>query len=390
MEPRGCRSRMQPAPSLSRRRAVRHTQCMARVGAQRTDVAPVWPARLVPSASRLIYLDLNHWIGLAKAATGHPDGIRGRAALAAMRTHRGGWTYVIGSPLIMEITGILRRSQRADLGRVIEEFTDFACVMPLTTIAPLELETALTTLMGTSERFAPVPLVGRGVMQAFGLVGGLRVRDADGNDVTERARLESPVGPEEFDRRFAKADLDLNRGVIWGPADDEQERELREYGWDPSSARGIAERRAQQEREQAERLAGDPRWRRGRLRDLVAARYLALEIKEHFDDAIAAHGVNLEDVFDDVERARRFTDSMRAADIWITLMTAKHRNADSRWEPNDIFDVDALSVAAAYCDVVVTERHAAHVLTQAGVTGRLGTTILTDLDLLAAHLAAVN
>jgi len=64
---------------------------------------------------------------------------------------------------------------------------------------------------------------------------------------------------------------------------------------------------------------------------------------------------------------------MRAADVWITLMTAKHRNRDSVWRPNDIFDVDALSVAAAYCDVVVTERHAAHVLARAGIPERLGT-----------------
>jgi hypothetical protein len=70
---------------------------------------------------------------------------------------------------------------------------------------------------------------------------------------------------------------------------------------------------------------------------------------------------------------------MRAADIRITLMTAKHRSADSPREPNDIFDVDALSVAAAYCDVVATERHAAHVVTQAGVTDTLGTTILKTL-----------
>jgi hypothetical protein len=89
-----------------------------------------------------------------------------------MRANRVGWTYVIGSPLIMEITGILRRSQRANLGRVIEEFTDFACVMPLTTIAALEFETALTAHVPTTERFSPVPLLGRGVMQAFGMVGG--------------------------------------------------------------------------------------------------------------------------------------------------------------------------------------------------------------------------
>jgi hypothetical protein len=35
--------------------------------------------------ARLVYLDLNHWIGLAKANTGHPDGARHRDALAALR-----------------------------------------------------------------------------------------------------------------------------------------------------------------------------------------------------------------------------------------------------------------------------------------------------------------
>jgi hypothetical protein len=46
-------------------------------------------------------------------------------------------------------------------------------------------------------------------------------------------------------------------------------------------------------------------------------------------------------------------------------------------------------VAEPRC-VVVTARHAAHVLTQAGVTDRLGTTILTDSDQLSAHLMAAR
>jgi hypothetical protein len=136
-------------------------------------------------------------------------------------------------------------------------------------------------------------------MQAFGLVGGMRVRDADGNDVTERARLESPVGPEEFDRRLAKADLDLNRAVLRGPSDEEQERQLRADGWNPSVGRTVAERRAQQDRDQAERLATEPAWRSGRLRDIVAARYLALEIPDICGEALAAHGVRLENLLSD-------------------------------------------------------------------------------------------
>lgn len=238
--------------------------------------------------------------------------------------------------------------------------------MPLTTIATLEFETALAAFVPITERFTPVPLLGHGVMQACGMRGGLRVRDSDGNDVTDRARSEARVGPEEFDRRVAKAELELNRAVIRGPADDEEERQLRASGWDPSVAHTGAERRAQQERDQAERLAAEPRWRRGRLRDVVAARYLALEVENIRDDALSTHGLRLPDVLSDIDRARRFCDSMRAADVWITLMTAKHRSADSGWEPNDMFDVDALSVAAAYCDIVVTERHAAHV----ALTGR--------------------
>jgi hypothetical protein len=68
---------------------------MPRVGAERTEVRPIWPAKLVPSATRLVYLDLNQWIALAKAVTGHRDGARSQAAVEVMRAHRAGWTYVI-------------------------------------------------------------------------------------------------------------------------------------------------------------------------------------------------------------------------------------------------------------------------------------------------------
>jgi hypothetical protein len=359
---------------------------MTRVGAERTDVAPLWPAALIPPERRLIYLDLNQWIAMAKADVGHPDGRRLQAALEALRANRTGWTYAICMPLIAELTGIRNRRQRADLARMIEEFTDYACVMPLTTMAPLEFESALAAVAPITERFAPIPLVGNGVMQAFGMRGHLRVRDRAGRDVTDQARQQSRLGPEEFDRRLAQGELDLNRAVIRGPADDEEEARLRARGWNTSATREVAERRAQQEREQAARLATDPHWRRGRLRDLVATRYLELEVADILTDALAAHGLRTSELFDEPEQLRRFTDSMPTADVWVTLMTAKHRSADTVWKPNDIFDVDALSVAAAYCDVVVTERHAAHVLSTAGVPERLGTTVLTDLDQLAAHV----
>ena len=133
------------------------------------------------------------------------------------------------------------------------------------------------------------------------------------------------------------------------------------------------------------RLAEEPQWRRGRLRDAVAARYIALEIEEVREDSLNAHDLRLPEVLTDIDLARRFIDSMRAGDVWVTLRTAKHRNSYSQWLPNDIFDIDALSVAAAYCDIVVTERHSAHVLRAGGIPENLGTTVLTSVDELAHY-----
>jgi hypothetical protein len=359
---------------------------IVRPGAERSNTAPIWPSKLVRPSDRLVYLDLNQWITLAKANTGHRDGVRWRDALGTVRAERTGWTFVIGMSLIMELTGIRRRAQRAALGAIIEELSQYSCVVPLTVIAALEFDASLAAATSADERFSPVPLLGNGVMRACGTDGALRIRDQAGNDVTAQARLQAKVTPEEFDRRLAEAELQLNRSIICGPADDDEEQSLRADGWDPSVARRSAERRARQEREQAERLDRDSRWRRGRLRDIVTARYLALEIEEIRQEAVEARGVDFAGVLSSVAKAREFADSMPAGDVWITLVTAKHRNAHSIWKPNDMFDIDALSVAAAYCDVVVTERHAAHVLKSAGIEKRYDTAVLTDVDQLAGHL----
>lgn len=286
----------------------------------------------------------------------------------------------------MEITGNRRRQQLAAIADLIEELTDFACITPLTTIVPLEFESAFSQLVSIDVRFKPIPLVGRGVLQAMGMRGGVRVRDRGGNDVTEVARLQSPAGPDAFDRRLSEAERELDRSVLRGPSNDEEEAALVADGWDPSAMRKVAENRARQEREFAELLATDTKWRRGRLRDVVAARYLALEFREVIDQAQEAHGFHIADLLPELEQARQFMDSMPAADAWITLRTAKHRNPDSIWLPNDIFDIDALAAAAPYCDVVVTERHSAHVLHQGHFPENYGTAIFADLDGLVEHL----
>ncbi len=64
-------------------------------------------------------------------------------------------------------------------------------------------------------------------------------------------------------------------------------------------------------------------------------------------------------------------------------MGATGRNPQFRWQSNDIFDIDALSVAVAYCDLVVTDKQAANALRRGRVPERLGSQVFTNLDELA-------
>jgi hypothetical protein len=290
----------------------------------------------------------------------------------------------------MEMSRIRSARQRFDVADVMEELSGFECLMDRTVVIRLELQEAFCRLLGEDARiYDPLPLIGNGGMQAFGLRGGLRIRDGDGQDVTDDARSRWPAGPEAFDAWRRDAEHRLNRSLLAGPSA-EEEPALRKAGWNPEKATEVSKQRAQQENEQATRLAEDSRWRRGRLRDVVAARYLALEIHPTLDEESTQRGIDFPGLFPQPGAARRFTDSMPSADVWITLLTARHRNPQTRWIANDIYDADALSVAIPYCDLVATERHAAHLLHAEGLPKRVGTTVVTTLDELVAALATLN
>jgi hypothetical protein len=165
-------------------------------GAVRTDVDYAWPPFTRPEPRiPIAYLDLNHWISLAKAAVEHPDGARSRAALDALRKLRatGQVRLPLSSTHYMEMTRIRSARQRFDVARIMEELSDFACLMDRTVVIQLELQEALCRLVGENTRvYGALPLIGNGGMQALGMRGSLRIRDREEQDVTDdvRARWE--------------------------------------------------------------------------------------------------------------------------------------------------------------------------------------------------------
>jgi hypothetical protein len=161
----------------------------------RSDSEYVWPSALVspPAGVRLVYLDLNHWIGLAKAAVGHRDGIRHRDGLEAVREAKrsGQYVFPLSAEHYMEISGIADPRQRFDVAAVMEELSGFASLVSRTIVMRLEVEAAVDAVAcPRPETYAAIPVLGQGVLQAFGRRGGLRIRDRSGEDITEAARRE--------------------------------------------------------------------------------------------------------------------------------------------------------------------------------------------------------
>ncbi|MGC8489133.1 MAG: hypothetical protein ACP5QO_13095, partial [Clostridia bacterium] len=68
--------------------------------------------------------------------------------------------------------------------------------------------------------------------------------------------------------------------------------------------------------------------------------------------------------------------------VWAALEMRRlqHQNPQRRWKTNDYYDVTALSVAVVHCDVVVTERHWAALITRAGLDKLHRTVLWTQVN----------
>ena len=124
----------------------------------RSDV--VWPSGLVkplrPPA--VVYLDLNHFINLAKVSIGTaPDGYA--ELLEACRTTRADRraTFPLSSTHCVEISNIRSFRQRGDIVKVMEELSGFNYLLGRPQIMRLEVESALDELTSDPFRRFPYP-----------------------------------------------------------------------------------------------------------------------------------------------------------------------------------------------------------------------------------------
>jgi hypothetical protein len=292
---------------------------------KRLDGFYVWPkSLLLPSRPpKLVYLDLNHWIALAKTLAGHRDGkaLEDVLSVCVAAVDEGIAVFPVSDTIYFEISKIGPYRQRRNLREVIEKVSRYMVVKSRSVVSTHEIEALLDRIVGTNpEPINTMDYLDWGVARAFGIVGGFRVKSETGEDVTSEVRASHRDGPEAFDLALEKAEVELNRKTLEGPSPDE-EPELRRLGWDPKGAFRVAERRVQQEIEQVGRFNVDPHWCRGRIRDVVAARELLVEINEALIRGLTKRSTNLEEVFSGPEETRRAMNSMPSFDVAVTIKT---------------------------------------------------------------------
>ncbi len=343
---------------------------------------PLWPRSLTerPSTPRLAYLDMNFWISFAKAAVGHPAGDRYRAAWEACRAAKAGGavTFPLADCHYVELSKIRNPRQRSDVAEVMEELSGFTAILAKPTIMRIELDLSLAALFGEEHGLLQgLPLLGWGMAWAFGCVG---LRFGDGtSDTTDFIR-------QSFPDLYDNVRLMFERAMLQGPQDAQLDA-LRARGWVPDAGTSVAEQRAQQEREQADRFDLDAAWRAGRLRDVILARELVVELFDMLNEALAARGRRFSDLNLDMHRlrARQLVRSMPSSEVSVELKRAAHRNPQLGWNANDVFDIDAMSLAVPYCDIVATERRACATVRAAHLDRRMATlAVATPDDLIAA------
>ena len=347
----------------------------------------IWPNTLwrPKPPPKLVYLDLNHWIALSRRRRAGD-----RTVLDACQDAVDSGRAVF--PLSMAIAAELEKNgnlpQRRRLLEVLEPITGFVYVTSLATIAKHEIETLLDSLTGLKPRpLAPVPYLGKGVGWSCDVNLNPRVVNKSGEDVTEEVRARFAGGPEAFDGIVNEGLLDLNRNVLGGPpADDEQE--CRANGWRPEELGSRYKSRAEVEGRLAEELDQESRWRRGRLRDVVAANYLAGAIYEVLVTYVLDRHLTtpFPEFVASAPEGRRVFDRMPSFDVAVTLRTSLHRDPHHRWKQNDVYDLDALTAVLPYCDVVATDKEMASHVRRSGLGERLDTVVLDQVDDLVALL----
>lgn len=349
-----------------------------------------WPTLRRPAGGeKLVYLDQKHWIHLAQADTGHADGSEYLPALRAARAAKAAGTAVF--PLSVthynETIKITDPKQRGDIAKLMEELSGFTSLPARRLVALYELDAALLPAAGLGPSVLPqLDLLGHGFRWShYSQVVG-RFVGPDGTDGSELLR--EAIGQGGLTALQAAVELSLERALLTGPSDQDLPK-LQALGYDPAAIVRAAQDRAENEAAFSAMVSDEVRRHPTDLLDRVLVRELNdPAVIPAWKQLALVYGMGVLDGLpdDDPPAARALTRAMPSFEVLAVLKTDRHKDKTRRWTSNDMFDLDALSAAVPYCDLVGADNAQIHSLTVTGLATRMQTTLFSSVTDLPAHL----
>ena len=316
-----------------------------------------------------IYLDQNKWVDLACAATGHPKGDRFADALTICRA--GVASGTVSFPLdIYRYWETGKRGNdrsRNDVADVMQELSQQHTMALPFGVLDQELDLALQRRFGRPAHPRRQQVFGVGMRHIT--EGRLAWPELDLGSLPDgvvvppgvRALLASAMA-EMIEEELLRAGPATFRGLGFDHAASDHGQRFVDF--ENALAATIAKHG----------LTGDAVNQAVRATDFGDIRPALVEALEGIEMTYAQF-MDCSTVGD----VMSFIDDLPTRYVTNVLRSAKHRETQQKWEPNDFVDIISLPVAAAYCDVVVTEKQWAHRMRQGKVDQRYGTVLLNDV-----------
>lgn len=337
----------------------------------------------------VVYLDQLHWISLARANSGHAQG----------SVYIPVWDYLRQAVLdrkavfplsamhYEELQANQNFRQRAAVASVMSLLSGHKTVSGIGPIRTAELEQALHRRFGKPTEPTRVKPFGWGMHFAFGEPGARLRITGPPEAIAEFA--ERFGGMEAFKRWEWEMAFLFEDLILCGPGDDEIDILRRDYGYAPEMFEQVVQSRVKREQDLADRLKTEDDLRR-RLDDVVAARTLYWEVAYLFPDVLPTAGISIEELFGHgKDWITAFCEDMPIVAVILALAKANHKvAADRTWRKNDIHDIDALSTAVPYCDIVVTEKHFCEQARRTQLADRFSTVVMRKLEELPEAIEA--
>jgi len=345
---------------------------------------------------KLLYLDLNHWIELTKARLGRSHANPEYYTLYSeiqRRTQDSSLAVPLSEAHYAEIRDrITDVAQRGELALTMSELSMYQTLPPRHLVVVAELVGAIAgVIRRPSPRAGDTPGLGYGAGYAQcgrpldgRLVGQTQPVEHVATMLREVVlQIEAAVGGGwHYSRREAMSESDWQSAltglfneatefmILRGPRPEEM-GDLEAYGYDPAAlAQLVVDVTVRERRMKEALLAKAPNDRRPFDVASCAAlvhddgpRMLGQACLELGLPATWAGGF-------DKARMTAIVDRTPVLDVERALRMRRLKNGDYRIAGNDLYDMAALGVAVAMCDVVVTDKSAASMLRAAGIDKR--------------------